>query len=164
VSPEPVRILGIDPGTLACGYGIIDALGTEARPVDFGVIKTGRRPLPQRLRIVFDGIQTLVTRYEPDVAAVEGAFFGKNVRAALRIGEGRGVAIAAAAKAGLEVFEYAPAAVKKAVVGNGRAHKSQVQQMVKLLLNLREAPEPEDAADALAIALCHQHRLGQAGG
>ncbi len=154
-----MRILGIDPGTQVAGYGVIETDGHDVRALDYGVVRCGRRDLPARLKVIFDGLQTIIARFEPDVVAVEGAFFGKNVRSALKIGEGRGVALLAAASRGLEVAEYAPAEVKKAVVGSGRAHKSQVQQMVRLILALREPPAPEDAADALAIAICHFHRL-----
>jgi crossover junction endodeoxyribonuclease RuvC len=154
-----MRILGIDPGTQIAGYGIIETDGHDVRALDYGVVRTADRPLPERLRVIYEGLQAIITRFQPDVVAVEGAFFGKNVRSALKIGEGRGVALLAAASRGIEVAEYAPAEVKKAVVGSGRAHKAQVQQMVRLILALRDPPSPEDAADALAIAICHFHRL-----
>ena len=159
-----MRILGIDPGTRACGYGVIEVDGPDARAVDYGVIKSRDASLPRRLDVIHRGLVAVIERHRPDVAALEGAFFGRSASSALKIGEGRGVAIVAASSHGLEVAEYAPAEVKKAVVGTGRAHKSQVQQMVRLLLNLPELPEPEDAADALAIALCHFHRLPRPGG
>jgi crossover junction endodeoxyribonuclease RuvC len=154
-----MRILGIDPGTQVCGYGLIDTDGPDARAVDYGVVKSRERVLALRLRDIHRGLTAVIDRHHPDVAALEGAFYGKNVRSALKIGEGRGAALVAAAEAGMEVVEYAPAEVKKAVAGTGRAHKSQVQQMVRVILNLRELPEPEDAADALAIAICHFHRM-----
>ena len=154
-----MRILGIDPGTQVCGYGVIETDGQDARALDYGVIKGSAPSLEGRLKAIYEGLLTVIARFEPEVAVVEGAFFGKNVRSALRIGEGRGVALLAAASGGLRVAEYAPAEVKKAVVGTGRAHKSQVQQMVRIILALPELPEPEDAADALAIAICHFHRL-----
>jgi crossover junction endodeoxyribonuclease RuvC len=154
-----VRILGIDPGTQVCGYGVIETDGREVRALDYGVVKSKDRSLPERLRAIHEGLVTIMGRFEPDMVAIETAFFGKDARAALRIGEGRGVALLAAAERGLPVAEYAPAEVKKAVVGTGRAHKSQVQQMVRVILGLRELPAPEDAADALAIAICHLHRL-----
>jgi crossover junction endodeoxyribonuclease RuvC len=157
-----MKILGIDPGTQVAGYGVIETDGRDVRALDYGVIRAADRPLPERLRVIYDGLLAIMERFQPDVVAVEGAFFGKNVRSALKIGEGRGVALLAAASRGLEVAEYAPAEVKKAVVGSGRAHKSQVQQMVRLYLALREVPSPEDAADALAIAICHFHRLSPA--
>jgi crossover junction endodeoxyribonuclease RuvC len=154
-----MRILGIDPGTQVCGYAVIDTDGPDARAVDYGVVKSRQRALAARLGDINRGLATVIDRHRPDVAVLEGAFFGKNVQSALKIGEGRGAALVAAAAAGIEVVEYAPAEVKKAVVGTGRAHKSQIQQMVRIILNLPELPEPEDAADALAIAICHFHRL-----
>ena len=154
-----MRILGVDPGTHVCGYGVIEVDGPDARALDYGVVRGGDASLAGRLCAIHGGLRTVIGRFGPDVAALEGAFFGKNARSALKIGEGRGVALLAFAESEIEVVEYAPAAVKKAVTGNGRAQKAQVQQMVRILLNLPELPEPEDAADALAIALCHFHRL-----
>jgi len=154
-----MKILGVDPGTLVCGYGVIETDGRSVRALDYGVVRCRDKPLPLRLKAVYEGLQAVIARFSPDVLVLEGAFFGKDVRSALKIGESRGVALLAAASAGIEVAEYAPAEVKKAVVGTGRAHKSQVQQMVRLELGLRELPSPADAADALAIALCHLHRL-----
>ncbi len=152
-----MRILGVDPGTQACGYGVIETDGRSETALDYGVVRGRGSDLPARLKTVFDGLVEVVRAAEPEVAAVEGAFFGKNVRTALKIGEGRGVALLAAASCGVRVVEYAPAEVKKAVVGSGRAHKSQVQRMVCMLLNLPDGELPEDAADALAIAICHAH-------
>ncbi|MFO8008907.1 MAG: crossover junction endodeoxyribonuclease RuvC [Candidatus Brocadiia bacterium] len=153
-----MRILGIDPGTRACGYGVIETDGRSERAIDYGVVRARGAELPARLKTIFDGLVEAVRAAEPEVAAVEGAFFGKNVRTALKIGEGRGVALLAAASCGVEVVEYAPAEVKKSVVGSGRAHKSQVQKMVCTVLGLPEGELAEDAADALAIAICHAHR------
>ncbi|MHC4788828.1 MAG: crossover junction endodeoxyribonuclease RuvC [Planctomycetota bacterium] len=154
-----MRIMGIDPGTRVCGYGIIEADGAEARALDYGVVRSSDAALAARLKVIYEGLLTVIQRLEPDVAAIEGVFAGKNVRSALKIGEGRGAALLAAATAGVEVAEYAPAQVKKAVLGSGRGHKSQVQQMVKVILGLPELPAPDDAADALALAICHLHRL-----
>ncbi len=154
-----MRVLGIDPGTLVCGYGVIDFDGGVMKAVDYGVVRSPRRPLHERLHTIYEGLTSLIARHRPQVAAIEGVFHGVNPRTALKIGEGRGVALLAAAAAGLKVLEYPPATVKKAIVGSGRAHKSQVQQMVRLLLALPTIPEPQDAADALAIAICHCHRL-----
>jgi len=153
-----MRVFGIDPGTLVCGYGVVDFDGNCMKVVDYGVVRCSRRPLPERLHTIHGGLASLIARYRPDVAAVEGVFHGINPRTALKIGEGRGVALLAAASAGIRIVEYSPATVKKAIVGSGRAHKSQVQQMVRVLLALQEIPQPEDAADALAIAICHCHR------
>ncbi len=156
-----MRILGIDPGTKVCGWGVVRADGPSTEAVEFGVVSGGNADEPVRLKTIFQGLTEMIERTDPDVAAVEGAFYGKNVRTALKIGEARGVALLAAAGQGVEVVEYAPATVKKSVVGSGRAHKSQVQKMVRALLHLPEEQElPEDAADALALALCHAQRAG----
>jgi len=154
-----MRILGIDPGTRVVGYGAVETRGSRIVHVAHGVIraKTGGA-YAERLRSIFDGLTSVIIEQRPDVAAVEEAFYGKSVQSALRMGEGRGVAIISVAVNNVPLFEYAPAEVKKAVVGNGRAHKSQVQEMVRVLLGLREAPSPEDAADALAVAICHCNR------
>jgi crossover junction endodeoxyribonuclease RuvC len=112
----------------------------------------------ERLKSVFDGLGAVIEKTRPEVAAIEEAFYGKSAQAALRMGEGRGVAIVAVAANHVPLFQYAPAVIKKSVVGNGRAHKSQVQEMVRMLLGLPGVPEPEDAADALAVAICHCHR------
>ena len=154
-----MRVMGIDPGTRVVGYGVIETSGTRLIPVTFGVIRPRiKADYAVRLREIFDGLVAVVREQRPDVAAVEEAFYGKSVSAALRMGEGRGVAIVAVASEDVRLFQYSPAEVKKAVVGNGRAHKSQVQEMVRVLLGLREPPHPEDAADALAIAICHCNR------
>jgi len=153
-----VRVLGIDPGTQVCGYGVVDLDGADLKAVDYGVVKAPSGPLPQRLAVIHEGLKVVIARHNPDVVAVEGVFRGVNSRTALKIGEGRGVALLAAAAAGVKVAEHSPAMVKKAVVGSGRAHKSQVQQMVRVILGLKEVPSPEDAADALAVAICHCHR------
>jgi len=153
-----MRVLGIDPGTLICGYGVVDVEGPDIKVVDYGVVRCSGLPLHDRLRVIHAGLASIISRHSPEVAAVEGVFHGVNPRTALKIGEARGVALLAAAAAGLPVVEYSPATVKKAVVGSGRAHKAQVQQMVRIILGLAELPEPEDAADALALAICHCHR------
>ncbi|MFO7957940.1 MAG: crossover junction endodeoxyribonuclease RuvC [Candidatus Brocadiia bacterium] len=155
-----MRILGIDPGTRFCGYGVIETDGYEARALEYGVVECRNSPVPVRLKEIFAGLMEVIERSEPDVAAVESTFSGRNAKTALRIGEGRGVALLAAANCEVEVVEYAPARVKKSVVGSGRAHKSQVQQMVSTLLHLPDEDIPEDAADALALALCHMARMG----
>lgn len=153
-----MRVLGIDPGTQVCGYGVVELDGAEVRALDYGVVKGGRASLPQRIKVIYEGLTAVIERHNPDVVAVEGVFRGVNPRTALKIGEGRGVALLAAAAAGVKVAEHSPATVKKSVVGSGRAHKSQVQQMVRVILGLSEVPSPEDAADALAVAICHCHR------
>jgi crossover junction endodeoxyribonuclease RuvC len=155
-----MRILGIDPGTRIVGYGLVDPQGNRIIAVAFGVIRAPMNaPYADRLLRIHDEIVRVIRQEKPDCVAIEEAFYGKSVSAALRMGEGRGVALAAVAQELRPLFQYTPAEVKKAVVGNGRAHKSQVQEMVRVILGLREIPEPEDAADALAVAICHCNRV-----
>ncbi|HXV63728.1 MAG TPA: crossover junction endodeoxyribonuclease RuvC [Vicinamibacteria bacterium] len=155
-----MRILGIDPGSQVTGYGAIDSDGAEHRLVEHGVIRTrsGLR-FPEKLRVVHDRLVEVVERARPDQVVVEDLFYASNVKSALRLGHVRGVVILAAVVRGLPVAEYAPLEVKQAVVGYGRADKWQVQKMVATLLNLESPPEPHDAADALAVAICHAHQL-----
>jgi len=151
-----VRIFGIDPGSRRTGYGCVERAGSRQVLVVCGSLSgPPRATFPDRLNAIHDGLRTLILRHRPDCVAVEDIFHARNVRSALKLGEARGVALLAAAEAGVPVVSYAPAAVKRAVVGYGRAEKHQVQQMVKLLLGLAEPPTPHDVADALAIALCH---------
>jgi crossover junction endodeoxyribonuclease RuvC len=155
----PVRVLGIDPGTRSVGFGVVDAEGSRLRPVTFGVVAPGRMKgdLPARLHAIHLGLREAIREHAPDAVAIEEAFYGKSVQSALRIGEGRGVALLAAAAEGVPVHQYPPATVKKAVTGSGNAHKSQVGRMVRVLLSL-SGDLPEDAADALAVAICHLNR------
>lgn len=155
-----MRVMGVDPGTWSLGYGVVDLNRGRAISVDYGAIRSPRgRSLPERLSAIFDGLTQLIEKHRPECLAIEDVFHGRNFRSAVRIGESRGVAILVAQRFELPVTEYAPAVVKKSVVGNGNAHKVQIQQMVRSLLALPSAPAPDDAADALAIALCHCHRL-----
>ena len=151
--------LGIDPGTATTGYGLV--LETEAgslQVVDFGVIQTPPTlPMPERLLDLFLKLRQLIVLHRPECGAVEKLFFEKNVRTAISVGQARGVALLALAEAGLPIGEYTPLEVKQAVTGYGGADKNQVQQMVKALLALSDIPRPDDAADALAIAICHLH-------
>jgi len=150
-----MRILGIDPGTRITGYGIIDVEGNRLRHVDNGTIKTrSSDPLPLRLKTIYDGLAAILNEFSPQAVSVEQVFLAKNPRAALTLGHARGTAVLAAVNLGLEVHEYSALQVKSAVVGYGHAAKQQVQQMVKALLNLPEVAQ-EDAADALAVAICH---------
>lgn len=150
-----MRILGIDPGTNITGYGIIDVEGNRLRHVDNGIIKTrSSDPLPLRLKTIYDGLTKVLTSFTPDNVSVEQVFLAKNPRAALTLGHARGTAVIAAVNLGIEVHEYSALQVKSAVVGYGHAAKQQVQHMVKALLNLPEIAQ-EDAADALAVAICH---------
>jgi crossover junction endodeoxyribonuclease RuvC len=151
-----MRILGIDPGSRFTGFGIIEVNGGQARPLHHGVIKTGGGEFPQRLGIIFGGIRDLIAEFAPDEVAVENVFVSKNAASALKLGQARGAAICAAIACELPVAEYSPRSVKQAIVGRGGADKVQVQHMVTVLLQLKETPV-EDASDALAVALCHQH-------
>ncbi|MBV9086519.1 MAG: crossover junction endodeoxyribonuclease RuvC, partial [Acidobacteriaceae bacterium] len=152
-----MRILGVDCGTEITGYGVVEAAveGTLAH-VDSGAIRlSARDPLPARLSRVFNALRDAIDLHRPDAVAIEDVFYAVNVKSALKLGQVRGVAMLAASLAGLPVAEYAPLAIKSAVVGYGRADKAQVQQMVARLLRLEQPPEPPDVADALAIAICH---------
>jgi crossover junction endodeoxyribonuclease RuvC len=154
-----MRVLGVDCGTECTGYGVVE-LCPDGRLVCLacGAIKLSpRESLPLRLAKVFDGLGTVIQDHRPDQVAIEDVFYALNVKSALKLGQVRGVAMLAASSAGLEVAEYAPLSIKSAVVGYGKAEKHQVQHMVTRLLNLAEIPEPADAADALAIAICHLH-------
>jgi crossover junction endodeoxyribonuclease RuvC len=150
-----MRILGIDPGTGTTGYGVIDSIGNSLRHVENGIIKTRSSDiLPLRLKTIYDGLTSVLREFSPETVAIEQVFLAKNPRAALTLGHARGTAVLSAVNLGLEVHEYTALQVKSAVVGYGHAGKLQVQQMVKALLNLPEVAQ-EDAADALAVAICH---------
>lgn len=150
-----LRIFGIDPGSRVCGYGVVDLDGGGARFVAAGTLRAGKGKAPERLSSIFRGLTVLLGEHRPDAVAVETPFVGPSVSAALRIGEARGVVLLAAAQAGVSVREYAPAEVKRAVVGHGAASKPQVGRLVQTWLRLAAPPDSPDAADALAIALCH---------
>jgi crossover junction endodeoxyribonuclease RuvC len=151
-------ILGIDPGIAIVGYGIVYYSGNRFKVLEYGSIQTqANMELSERLRVIYDNINFLIERYKPDVISVEELFFNTNVKTAISVGHGRGVILLAGSKAGLNVFEYTPLQVKQAVVGYGRATKSQVQQMIKTILSLESIPKPDDVADALAVAICHAH-------
>lgn len=147
-------ILGIDPGSLKTGYGLIESSGNRLRFLECGTIKTGGGPLPPRLKIIFNDIRKVVQHWSPDEMAIENVFLARNPDSALKLGQARGAAICAVMADDIPVAEYSANQVKQAIVGKGHAAKSQVQHMVKILLNLSETPQ-SDAADALAIALCH---------
>ena len=154
-----MRVLGIDCGTEYTGYGVVDLLSdNRLQCIDCGAIRLSpREPMPARLSQIYSRLQQLISDHHPDRVAIEDVFYAVNAKSAFKLGQVRGVAMLAAATVGLEVAEYAPLAIKSAVVGYGRAEKHQVQQMVARLLNLPEIPEPADVADALAIAICHLH-------
>ena len=153
-----MKVFGIDPGSDRTGYGCVDTNGSRHQVVACGAIKTpASAAFPQKLLEIHTCLTSLLRTHRPDCVAIENLFHAANVRSALKLGHARGVAMLAAVESGVEVFEYTPAEVKRAVVGYGRAEKPQVQQMVKLLLGLAEPPSPHDAADALAVAICHIH-------
>jgi crossover junction endodeoxyribonuclease RuvC len=151
-----VKVLGIDPGTAACGYGIVHESEGRLRAVVHGCWRTGARERPEaRLKTIFDGVTALIAEHAPDAVALEESFVGADARIALSVGQARGVVLVAGASAGIECAEYAPARVKQSVCGYGRADKDQVGRMVRAILGLREIPAPNHAADALAVAICH---------
>jgi len=156
-----MRVLGIDCGGEYTGYGVIEMQPSgKLRCLTCGAIKLSpREPLPRRLSRIFTGLGTIIAEHQPDEVAIEDVFYALNVKSALKLGQVRGVAMLAAAAAGLEVSEYSPLTIKSSVVGYGRAEKLQVQHMVTRLLELADPPEPLDASDALAIAICHLHTM-----
>ena len=152
-------ILGIDPGTALTGYGLVceDQPG-QLEAVAYGVIDTpAKTPMPERLTLLYAELNKIIKSHPPDESAVEQLFFQKNVKTALSVGQARGVVLLALAQAGIPIAEYKPMEIKQAVVGYGGADKRQVQEMVRMLLNLDSIPKPDDAADALAVAICHIH-------
>ena len=153
-----MKVFGIDPGSERTGYGCVETDGFRHRLIDCGAITSPvTTSFPDRLLAIHTRLAALLQQLEPDCVAIENLFFATNVKSALRLGHARGVAVLAAVEAGVPVMEYTPAEIKRAVVGYGRAEKHQVQQMVKLLLGLSAVPSPHDAADALAVAICHVH-------
>jgi crossover junction endodeoxyribonuclease RuvC len=151
-----VKVLGIDPGTAACGYGIVHSSGGRLKAVEFGWWQTPARERPElRLKQIHDAIAELIERHEPEAVVLEESFVGADARTALSVGQARGAVLVAAAGAGLDCAEYAPSRVKQSVCGYGRADKEQVGRMVKAILGLDAIPTPNHAADALAVAICH---------
>lgn len=155
---KPVKIiLGIDPGTLVMGHGIIAVSGNSVQLVEMNVLKlSGKKDNYTRLQLIHQQVVTLIDKYKPHEFAIESPFFGKNVQSMLKLGRAQGVAIAAAMSAGLTVTEYSPKKVKQSITGNGNADKDQVWQMLKHMLSLKDKPHHFDATDALAVAICHQ--------
>jgi len=149
-----MRVLGIDPGLSVTGFGVVERTGNRIAPLAWGVIRSGGEPLAERLKKIHEKISSILTEHCPDYVGIEDIFTGRNPRSGLRLGHARGVAILAAAQAGFPVLEYPSATVKQAVVGHGRASKHQVEYMVRKLLTLGDVALPEDASDALAVALC----------
>ena len=153
-----MRIFGIDPGSIRTGYGCVQTDGSRHRLITCGALSApAGSSLPERLRTMHDGLTRALHDTAPDCVVIENLFYARNVRSALTLGHARGVAVLAAVQANLPVLEYTPAEIKQAVVGYGRAEKPQIQRMVALLLHLETPPSPHDAADALAVAICHAH-------
>ena len=156
-----MKILGIDPGLAIVGWGVVEHRGMQFRTVAYGSLQTpAKTRTEERLHSIFKGMQELLDTYRPDAIAVEELFFNTNITTGIRVAEARGVILLAAEMASVPIFEYTPLQVKQAVVGYGRAEKRQVISMVTRLLGLKEAPKPDDTADALAIAICHAHSGG----
>lgn len=150
-----MKVMGIDPGTRFVGFSVVEKKGNRLSCITSGVVRTNtKEPIPQRLRVIYREIAAVINEYEPEHVAVEKVFFGKNIQSAIKLGEGRGVVLLAAAQKDLQIFEYDATKVKKSIVGGGRAHKSQIQFMVKKILGI-DKEMSDDEADALAIAVCH---------
>ena len=156
-----MRVLGIDPGSETLGWGVVEGHGPKYSPVDFGLVKSNpRHAFAKRLANIYDGVAGVIAIHKPDVLSIEEAFYAVNVGVALKLGQVRGVVLLLAEQSGLEIAEYAPRLIKQTVVGYGNAEKHQMQEMVRLLLKMKSVPAPHDAADALAIAICHFHHAG----
>ena len=151
-------ILGIDPGYATIGYGLIKYEGNSFTSLDYGAIQTpAKTELPYRLSLIFDGVTELINKYRPAAMAIEELFFNTNITTGIAVGHARGVILLAAEKCGLRSYEYTPLQIKQSVVGYGRAEKKQVMEMTRIILKLEKIPRPDDAADALACAICHAH-------
>lgn len=158
---DELRVLGIDPGSETTGWGVVEGDGRRYRLIEYGVVKASpRERFSLRLLKIGEGLEEVIERLKPDACSIEEAFYATNVKVALKLGQVRGVALLIAERAGLEIHEYSPRLVKQTVVGYGNAEKHQVQEMVRVLLALASPPEPLDASDALAIAICHFHHAG----
>jgi crossover junction endodeoxyribonuclease RuvC len=156
-----MKVLGIDPGSETLGWGVVEGTGLKYGLVDFGTVRSNpRQAFSKRLLNIYEGVAKVVETHRPDVVSVEEAFYAVNVNVALKLGQVRGIVLLLGEQNGLEIAEYSPRLIKQTVVGYGAAEKHQVQEMVRLLLRLQEAPQPHDAADALAIAICHFHHAG----
>ena len=156
-----MRVLGIDPGSETLGWGVVEGTGLQYSLVDFGTVKSNKSDaFSKRLLNIYDAVADLMALHSPDVLSVEDTFYAVNVGVALKLGQVRGLMLLLAEQRGIEIAEYAPRLVKQTVVGYGNAEKQQVGEMVKVLLRLKTVPKPHDAADALAIAICHFHHAG----
>jgi crossover junction endodeoxyribonuclease RuvC len=157
-----MRVLGIDPGSETLGWGVVEGSGSKYAAVDFGVVKASTKlAFSKRLLTMYDGIADVIERFEPDVLALEEAFYAKNASVAIKLGQVRGVILVLAEQRKIEIAEYATRLIKQTVVGYGNAEKQQVGMMVKVLLKLKVVPTPHDASDALATAICHFHHAGK---
>lgn len=149
-------IVGIDPGIAILGYGVLEFMNNKFRVIDYNAVcTTPKNTMPERIEIIFNSLNDIFDKYKPDAVAFEELFFNQNAKTAIVVGQARGAAVLSAQLKKINIYEYTPLQVKQAVTGYGRADKKQIQQMVRMLLNLREVPKPDDVADALAIALCH---------
>ena len=156
-----MKVLGIDPGSETLGWGVVEGENLKYKLVDYGTVKSSpREKFSKRLLKIFEGVKAVIENFQPDVLSIEEAFYSVNVNVAMKLGQVRGAVIVLGELSGLEIAEYSPRLVKQTVVGYGNAEKHQVQEMVRLLLRLQKAPEPHDASDALAIAICHFHHAG----
>ena len=156
-----MRVLGIDPGSETLGWGVVEGAGLKYSLVDYGTVKsTPREMFSKRLLKIYDGVEAVIEKFQPDAISIEEAFYAVNVKVALKLGQVRGVVLLLGEKSNLEIGEYSPRLIKQTVVGYGNAEKHQVQEMVRILLRMKTVPQPHDAADALAIAICHFHHAG----
>ncbi len=156
-----MRVLGIDPGSETLGWGVVEGSGLQYSLVDFGTVRSSpRQKFSKRLLKAYLGVEDVIGRFCPDVLSIEEAFYAVNVGVALKLGQVRGAVLVLAEQQGIEIAEYSPRLIKQTVVGHGNAEKHQVQEMVRVLLKMKTAPAPHDAADALAIAICHFHHAG----
>lgn len=155
-----MRILGIDPGTATVGYGIIEVTNDNISVINYGFIQTSsKKPMSERLNVIYDDIKTLISTFNPDLMSIEELFFFKNAKTVISVSQARGVILLAAVQSDIPIFEYTPLEVKVTLTGYGRSDKNEVQNSVKDILGLEEIPKPDDAADALAIALCHYQNI-----
>ena len=158
-----MKILGVDPGLVQTGFGIISVRDNKSTLIDYGIIKPSPKDnLAHRLLTIFNDVCKIITDFKPQVFAIEDIFYGKNVKSAMRLGQARGASMVAAASKQIPIYEYSARKVKQSLTGNGNAHKNQVQFMVKATLQMDHIPEPMDASDALAVALCHDHQFRMA--
>jgi len=151
-----MRILGIDPGYAIMGWGVIEKKGSVFYPIAYGAVTTDKDvPMPDRLKMLYNGLMDVISEYRPDEASIEELYFNDNAKTAIFVGQARGVAVLSCTNSGLSIYEYTPLQIKTTITGFGRAEKKQVQQMVTKILKLDEIPKPDDVADALAAAICH---------